>query len=155
VCGNAKPEGAGDIAFDITAGSLDNKICLHISDLVTEASSFACAWHPAVKAAGGNIAVSLTVVDRMQGGGDVISGVGVEHCALTGIGRDLFDSALEQGHINDGQYRMILEYIADPKKSMQAFINGNPGFIESALAGGGKDAERAKKCIENRIYNIH
>ena len=154
VRGKTKPEGAGDIVEDVGAAGLAGMKCLHISDLVTEASSFERAWHPAIAAAGGCITASLTVVDRMQGGGRVITGLGAEHHALTGVSAGLFNSALEMGYINKKQHRMVLDYINDPKTSMQAFIDKYSDFITSSLAGGGKDAERARLCVENRLYDI-
>ena len=102
--------------------------------------------------AGGRIPASLTVVDRMQGGGAVIESLGTDHHALLRVDKGLFDMALGFGQINKGQHKMLLAYVADTKASMQGFIDENPGFIEAAIASGGKGAERARLCIENRIY---
>ena len=43
-------------------------------------------------------------------------------------------------------------YIADPEASMRAFLSEHPDFIANALLAGGKDAERAKLCVDNNFY---
>jgi len=153
VYGSEKPKGTADKVREVTENTLAGRRCLHISDLVTEASSFERAWRPAIEKAGGGISWSLTVVDRMQGGRRLIESLGSEHHALIEIDGGLFNTALERGYVNQRQHDMILAYIDDPKVSMKAFIDAHPEFLKSTLEGGGKDAERAKLCLERGVYD--
>lgn len=127
---------------------------LHIADLITEASSYERAWIPAVKKAGGSIARSLVVVDRKQGGERLLAGHGIESYAMVSVDESLFVKARELGHLNDSQLRLIKEYIKAPKASMKSFLEENPAFIKSVLRAGGKEAERARLCLEKDIYGL-
>ena len=127
---------------------------LHVADLITTASSYERAWVPALQKLGGEIKWSLVVVDRLQGGGEVLSNLNVESHALIGIDRKVFEKALESGYINEDQLKMVLDYMEDPEESMRRFLMSHPDFITGALDNGGKAAERAKLLIENNFYRL-
>ena len=134
---------------------LKGKSFLHIADLITEASSFERAWIPAVRKLGGEIRWSLVVVDRMQGGAELLSGEGIEPHAMIRIERSLFDKALSMGLIDEKQHKMVLDYIENPKESMRQFLKDHPEFIENSLKGDNRTRERAKLCIEKDIYGLN
>jgi orotate phosphoribosyltransferase len=136
----------------VRPGSLSGMRCMHVSDLITEASSYARAWAPALAEAGSRISVSLTVVDRRQGGGEALRSLGIEHHAVAAITSGLFDRALAMSYINERQHALILRYIADPLGAMRSFLAERPQFVSDALKAGGKDAERARLCLEKGIY---
>ncbi|HHW47437.1 MAG TPA: orotate phosphoribosyltransferase [Clostridiaceae bacterium] len=135
--------------------NLKGKNILHIADLITEASSYERAWIPAVRKLGGGIRWSLAVVDRMQGGAELLSGEGIESHAMIRIEEDLFDKALSIGLIDERQHKMVLDYIENPKESMRQFLNEHPEFIENSLKGDNRTRERVKLCIEKDIYGLN
>ncbi len=133
-------------------GDLAGQRVLHIADLITEASSYARAWIPAIAGTGARLAWSVVVVDRKQGGDKLLASHGVESFALLNIDQALFANALAHGLIDERQYRMILAYLADPKAAMKAFLTAHPEFLANALQSDPKTRERAKLCIEQGIY---
>ncbi|HIG16514.1 MAG TPA: hypothetical protein EYQ31_04030, partial [Candidatus Handelsmanbacteria bacterium] len=56
--------GAGLKAVD----DLSGRRTAHITDLVTEASSYAGVWIPSIRDRGGEMLISANVIDRAQGG---------------------------------------------------------------------------------------
>lgn len=136
------------------AGNLGGAKVLHIADLITTASSYERAWAPAVSGLGGVMGKSLVVVDRLQGGREVLKGLGIESHALARIVPEVFEKAHERGYIDEDQLRMVLDYIEDPEGSMRSFLIAHPTFITEALESGGKAAERAKLLVENNFYNL-
>lgn len=134
--------------------SLQGKRVLHIADLITEASSYERAWIPAVKALGGEMHWSIVVVDRMQGGGELLAAHGVKSYALASVDTTLFDTAKALRLINDAQYKMLCDFLAEPTGSMRSFLTEHPEFLRGALAGDPKTAARAKLCLEKDFYGI-
>lgn len=135
------------------AVSINGAKVLHIADLITEASSYERAWIPAIKNICGELSCSVVVVDRLQGGGELLEKNGVCSFAMVSIDKTFFKSALEMGLITRGQYDLLLEYIANPRESMKKFLSDNPGFLESALTSDDKIRERAQLCIDKKIYS--
>jgi orotate phosphoribosyltransferase len=131
---------------------LNGSEVLHIADLITEASSYERAWVPAIKSAGGRISVSLVVIDRKQGGKELLESLGVVSLAMAGIDLKLFDKALEMNYINQSQFDMVKAYIENPTTSMKDFINNHPEFISESLAADLKTAERARLCLDKSFY---
>ena len=152
VIGSDVPCGEDDLVSVVSEKQLSGLRALHISDLITEASSFQRAWEPALKVAGAHIDQSLTVVDRCQGGEQVLTTLGIKHHAMVTVERELFEQAAQMGYINSDQLALVVEYQQEPKETMRTFLQRNPDFLEQALRSGGKDAERAKLCIESGIY---
>ena len=133
---------------------VENCKTLHIADLITEASSYVKTWIPAISALGCKIHASLCVVDRMQGGAEVLSRHGIDSLSLINIDKKFFDMAYELGLINSQQLTMLCNYFDDPFNTMKTFIEKNPEFIRQTIAQGGKNAQRARICIEQNIYGV-
>lgn len=133
-----------------------NSVCgagvMHITDLVTEASSFERAWIPAVGNIGGQLAYSVAVVDRTQGGREILERYNVSSFAMVSIDKEFFGKALETGLISKGQHDMLMNYASDPRKSMIEFLKEHPDFLENSLGADVKTRERAKLCISKGIY---
>lgn len=134
--------------------NLDGKKILHIADLVTEASSYERAWIPATRNINGHIKWSVVVVDRKQGGKELLGKYGVNLYSMVEIDKVFFEKALNIGLINMEQNKMINDFIDEPNASMRSFLLENTDFLKNALNAGGKEAERAKLCIEKNIYDI-
>lgn len=134
------------------AVSIDSANVLHIADLITEASSYERAWIPAIKNICGQLICSVVVVDRLQGGGELLEKNDICSFAMASINKGFFDKALEMGLINKGQHEMLLEYAKNPRDSMKSFIKKNPGFLKDALNSDDRTKERALMCIEKGIY---
>lgn len=135
-----------------SAESINGAQVLHIADLITVASSYERAWIPAIKKIGGELTNSVVVVDRLQGGGELLENNNVCSFAMVSIDKNFFDSALEMSLIGKGQYDMLMQYTADPRESMKTFLREHPEFLENALKADEKTSERAKLCIEKKIY---
>jgi len=133
---------------------IKNSNVLHIADIITEASSYARAWIPAIQALNGNLKYSLVVVDRLQGGAEKLNSAGVESHALMNVDKLLFDGALEEGHITTLQHKMLMDYLENPTETMRAFLKEHPEFIENSLQSDTKTAERARICLEQNIYGL-
>lgn len=133
---------------------LNGASVLHIADLITEASSYVRAWIPAIKANNGVITDSVVVVDRKQGGSDLLLSNGIKSYSMIGIDVQLFNKALELGYINKAQYSMVNEYLDDADKAMKKFLMNNPEFITDALNSDEKTRQRAELCIKQNHYNL-
>ena len=125
---------------------------LHIADLITEASSYERAWIPAIKNICGQLICSVVVVDRLQGGAELLEKNNICSFAMVSIDQEFFDSAMELGLIAKGQYDMLLSYMSNPRESMRSFLRDHPEFMEAALKADDKTSERARLCIEKKIY---
>jgi len=134
--------------------NMDGKKVLHIADLITEASSYERAWIPAIEDRRGKMNWSVVVVDRMQGGGELLAGKGVESHAMISINISLFEKAFALGLINKEQYEMIREYMINPKEAMKKFINTHPEFLRNALSSDSKTRERAQLFISKNPYDL-
>jgi orotate phosphoribosyltransferase len=125
---------------------------LHIADLITEASSYERAWIPVIKSLGGTIEWSVVVVDRKQGGGELLEKNNIKSLAMVSIDKALFSNALDNRLINGGQFQMLIEYTINPKESMKSFLHKHPEFLENSLNSDEKTKERAKLCLEKKFY---
>ena len=133
---------------------LEGKNILHIADLITEASSYERAWIPAIKNKGGEIKWSVVVVDRKQGGEELLNTFNIKSYSMVDIDASFFRKVLSMGIINDEQMSMIADYIQNPKESMADFLKRNPEFLQNALSSDDKTRERAKLCIDKDIYGL-
>lgn len=136
-----------------TIDSINGSNVLHIADLITEASSYKRAWIPAVKNICGQITNSIAVVDRLQGGGELLEDNDICSFSMVRIDKGFFDDALNLGLISKGQHDMILEYTRSPRESMRKFIKAHPEFLENALKADDRTRERAQLCIDSKIYS--
>lgn len=136
------------VANDIKGGSV-----LHIADLITEASSYERAWIPAIKNIKGVMKTSLVVVDRRQGGEELLNRYGVRSLSMVSIDKAFFSRAMEMFLISGAQYRMLLDYTKNPREAMKNFLEKHPEFMENSLAADEKTRERARLCLEKGIYS--
>lgn len=135
--------------------NINNKKVLHIADLVTVASSYVRAWIPAIKQFGGNICWSCVVVDRMQGGKEVLEKENVKSFSLVQVDNTLFKTAFENGFINEKQLEMLEQFFKSPDETMRNFLINNPDFLENALHSDEKTAKRAKLLVDGNLYNLN
>ncbi len=131
------------------AGDLQDMRVLHVADLVTEASSYVRNWLPSLHNFGAEISETLAVVDRKQGGKEILANEGVDLIALITLDQDFFAEAVATGHISATQRDGILAFQKDPHGYMRDFLTSHPNFITTELAAGGKAAERAQRAIDN------
>lgn len=134
---------------------LESKNVLHIADLLNQSSSYVRAWVPAIKQLGSSIQWSTVVVDRMQGGTETLTNMGIRSLSLLQIDENLFNKALELNIINNSQLEMLKDFTNDPDGSMREFLINHPEFLENALNSDEKTAKRAKLCIESDLYNLN
>lgn len=132
--------------------NLNGAKCLHIADLVTEASSYERAWIPAIKALNGKMPWTVVVVDRKQGGMDLLANANVEAYAMVAVEESLFEMAKSLNFVDDAQFQMLMSYAKSPDDTMKNFIRANPQFMENAIAGDEKTKARVQLCIEKGFY---
>lgn len=135
--------------------SIEGKKVVHVADLVNTASSYERAWIPVINQMGGKIVCSSVVVDRVQGGKEVIEKYGIKSLALINLDSSLFTSAYEQKIITDTQLELLNNYRKDPDGTMKQFLIEHPEFLENALKADAKTAGRAKNCIDNNLYGLN
>lgn len=121
---------------------------LHISDLITEGSSYFNFWLPALKNAGISVPWTLTVVDRKQGGSEILESKGVKVITGTVFGRELFMEAVESSRITKKQFEMVDDYLRDPEEFMRHFVMANPDFLKKSIEKDEKTRERAVAFIK-------
>jgi len=83
---------------------LNGESVLHIADLITEASSYERAWIPAIKNNGGRIKWSVVVVDRKQGGAELLKSYDIKSFSMVDIDIGLFKRVLDMGLIDREQF---------------------------------------------------
>lgn len=137
-----------------TITSIPCKKVLHVTDLITVASSFLRAWIPAIQNLGGELVWALSVVDRMQGGKERLADLGITTYSLTNVDEDLFVTAFDKGIIDRSQLEMVHNFIKDPDGSMREFLITHPDFIENALNSDEKTAGRARLLVDGNLYNL-
>ncbi len=144
--------------FDFTENTipqeLENKKVLHIADLLTQASSYSRFWIPAIHNLKANIVWSFAIVNRLQGGDELLKENNIDSYSLLQIDLPLFEKALELNIINENQLSMLKEFKKDPYNSMREFLVKHPEFLQNALNSDAKTASRAKSCIDNDYYKL-
>jgi len=127
---------------------------LHISDLITEASSYLRAWIPALSGLGATMKGTITVVDRCQGGAAALAQANVPMTALVQIDVNLFQEAAARGYLTGEQLELVAAYLTDPYESMRQFLLANPEFLQKALSADKRTAERAQRMLAENLYNL-
>ena len=146
-----RPE--GDVLKE--AGDLRGRATAHVADLVTEASSYTRAWIPALRGRGGEMAVSANVVDRGQGGVEVIAAAGVDAEACLRVDEVMFADLRHRRLISEVQHSLLVDYFGDPAGAMRRFLLEHPAFLQGALASGeARIAERARLLVERDLYGL-
>lgn len=134
---------------------LSNKKILHITDLVTSASSFTRFWVPAIKDLGGEMVATCYIVDRKQGGTELLQNEGIKTISLTSVDINLFKMAFENGIINEASLEMLEKFIDNPFDTMRDFLIAHPEFIEESLkATDPKTPGRIRNLLDNDLYNL-
>lgn len=133
---------------------IQNKKVLHVADLINTASSYERAWVPVIEKMKGKICWSAVVVDRVQGGREVIEKFGIKFLSLINLDSNLFKTAYDLKILSDSQLELLNEYRKNPDDCMRKFLVSHPEFLENALKADAKTASRAKNCIDNDLYNL-
>jgi len=134
---------------------IEDKKVLHIADLITVASSYIRAWIPAIEKFGAKMCWSCVVVDRMQGGTELIFENGILPLSLVKVDKSLFAKALDMGIINTVQQGMLDNFFENPDETMRNFLIDHPEFLENSLNADEKTAKRAKLLVEGNLYNLN
>ena len=58
---------------------------MHVADIITVASSYVNRWIPSIQELRSNIKWSLSVIDRMQGGAEVLNENGVKSLSIAKV----------------------------------------------------------------------
>ena len=135
---------------------IEGKNFLHVADLLNQSASFTRAWIPAIENLGSKILWSIFVIDRMDGGTQVLTDCGVEVLSLLKINDELFVKALELNIINEKQLQMLRDFKKDQMGSMRQFLIDHPEFLEESLnSNNSKTAKRAKLLVEQDLYGLN
>lgn len=131
------------------------KTVLNASDLVTAASNYVRSWIPAVKKLNGKLLWTCYVVDRKQGGTEVLEKEGIKTIPLALVDNSLFERAFELGIINQGQLDMLKGFYRDPYTTMREFLINHPEFIQNALnSSDERTQKRVKLLVDGNLYNL-
>lgn len=134
---------------------IDQKTVLNVSDLVTLATNYVRSWIPAIKKLNGKLLWTCYIVDRREGGTEVLEKEGIKPIPLTLINNSLFDKAFELGIITDKQLEMLKKFRQDNYTTMREFLINHPEFIENALKSNDKRTqERVKLLTEGNLYHL-
>ncbi len=140
----------------VEARDLAGKRSAHVADLVTEASSYCNAWVPALRSRGGYLACAANVIDRAQGGAEVLKSLGVEAWSLLRVDEELFAEMLRKNLIDADQKSALEAYCRDPHGAMRRFLESHPRFLEAALdSDDPRTSERARLLVKQDIYGLH
>ena len=145
-----------DFTENTPVDKIENKNFLHVADLLNQSASFTRAWIPAIENLGSKINWAIFVIDRMDGGTQVLSDCNVEVLSLLKINDELFVKALDLNIINEKQLEMLREFKKDQMESMKQFLIAHPEFLEESLKSeNSKTAKRAKLLVEQNIYGLN
>lgn len=144
-----------DFSNTESLNDLSSKKVLHVTDLVTSASSFTRFWVPAIKDLGGEMVATCYIVDRKQGGTELLQNEGIKTISLTSVDINLFKEAFEKGIINQASLDMLEKFIDNPFDTMRDFLLAHPEFIEESLkATDPKTPGRIRNLLDNDLYNL-
>ena len=134
---------------------IQGKTVLNASDLVTVASNYVRSWIPAVKNLNGKLLWTCYVVDRKEGGTEVLQKENIKTISLVCVDNSLFEKAFDLGIINQGQLDMLKAFYKDHYTTMRNFLVNYPEFIEEALKSTNeRTLKRVKILTENNLYNL-
>ena len=133
---------------------LNGKTVLHATDLVTTATSYIRSWIPAIEKLNGKFNWTCYVVDRKQGGTEIIEEKGIKALPLVFVDPSLFQKIYEMNVINQEQLDMLNKFYKDPDNTMREFLVNHPDFLTNSLKADEKTAKRAKLCLDGNLYNL-
>ncbi len=135
--------------------NIEGKTVLNASDLVTAASNYVRSWIPAIKNLNGKLLWTCYVVDRKQGGTEILEKEGIQTIPLALVDNTLFEKAFSLGIINQGQLEMLKGFYHDPYETMREFLINHPEFIENAQnSNDERTLKRVKILTEDNLYNL-
>lgn len=135
---------------------INGKTVLNVSDLVTAATNYTRSWIPAVKNLNGRLLWTCYVVDRKQGGTEVLENENIKTIPLALVDNSLFEKAFELGVINKAQLEMLKKFFRDPDGTMKDFLINHPEFIEAGLKSSNeRTAKRAKALVDGNLYGLN
>ena len=135
--------------------NIEGKTVLNASDLVTVASNYVRSWIPAIKNLNGKLLWTCYVVDRKQGGTEVLEKEGIKTIPLASVDNTLFEKAFELKVINQAQLEMLKSFSCDPYETMRNFLIKHPEFIENALnSTDERTLKRVKILTEENLYHL-
>ncbi len=145
-----------DFSENNVVSSIENKNFLHIADLLNQGVSFTRNWIPAINKLGSSIKWATFVIDRMDGGTQVLADNNVEALSLLQIDNNLFRKALELNFITEKQLNIIKEFKKDQITSMKKFLVEHPEFIQESLNSSDPKASKYSKImVEQDIYGLN
>ena len=134
---------------------IEGKKFLHVADLLNQSANYTRSWIPAINNLGSNIVWGVFLVDRLNGGTEILKNSGIEVHSLVQIDDSLFVKALELGVINEEQLKMLRDFTKDPDGSMKQFLIDHPEFIQNALKSDNeRTLKRVNTLIEQDIYGL-
>ena len=134
---------------------LEGKKVLNASDLVTAASNYVRSWIPAIRNLNGNLAWACYIVDRKQGGTEVLEKENIKTIPLAVVDDLLFEKAFELNIINETQLNMLKGFYRDSYTTMREFLINHPEFIEEALKSNNERTQkRVKLLVDENLYNL-
>ena len=137
------------------ATELQGARILHIADLVTEASSYTRAWLPALQNRGGQLAWAINVVDRGQGGAELLAQQGIAARHLIQLGPAFFEELAQAGHLTATAAQQLIAYHRQPRESMKKLFEEHPKILQEALQGEDvKIRQRARQLLEQNPYGF-
>ena len=135
--------------------NLNGSKVLHLADLITTASSYIKMWVPIINKLNGNMEHTLVIIDRNQGGKEILKDVNVTMHALATVDKNLFKQAKDLGVINENQLEMVNKYFDNPDKTMKQFLIEHPEFIENSLKSTNeRTLKRVHTLIEENLYGL-
>lgn len=127
----------------------------HIADLITQASSYDRAWIPAVEGLGGEMLFSASLVDRCQGGTELLKGKGINCYSEVVVGEEFFQAACNESIIDEAQLKLIKEFSKDPDSYGINFLKERPHFLKDSLSSDNSSTKsKAERCVNENPYNI-
>lgn len=134
---------------------LENKKIVHVADLITEASSYLRAWIPAIRDRQGKMEYTISVVDRGQGGIDILEKEGLDVCACVSINSTFLQTVKKEGIITEKQLKLIEAFSKDPDSYGRDFITANPDFLTTSLVSSDPGIKsKARRCVDENPYGL-
>lgn len=134
--------------FSAQDSPLKGKKGIHLADIVTVASSFFRLWLPQIERVGAKLSYAAAILDRGQGGKDLLAGAGIPLLVLGTTNEEFFKEAVDAGQMDKRQADYCLAFLSDPDRYMEDFFNSNPKFIATEISKGGKNKDRALLALE-------
>ena len=135
--------------------NLSNKKICHVADLITVASSYERAWIPAIEALGAKLVSTVSVVDRNQGGKDILAKYGITTLSAIVINDDFFTKAVASNIITTEQKDAIIDFLKDSKKFGIDFLTKNPQFLKDSMnSSNSSTKDKSNRCVNDNVYGI-